>query len=307
MYGFLWWAFQQVFPDKAESEFLSDWAAVWGVVRKPASPAIGQVQVKGTPNTGLIEDSLAKSQTGVTYKLAGVILPSGTGDVVANCQAEALEAGIVGNLAAGQKLTLINPVAGLSSELIVQAGGLAGGVDLESDEALRARLIKTIQEPPHGGNKADYEVWALEVQGVEKALCFPTYSGLGTVAVAVWGLPENPILSNVTVAAAYEHLLENCPVTAGPGLYVFTPESMSVNFTIRLVPDTQVVRDNVRRELWDLFDRSAAPGKTIPLSHLQEAISLAAGEYDHELISPTASITPEQRQLPILGQLEFIA
>ena len=306
LYAFFAWAFKQAFMATAETEYLNRWAQIFGVVRKPASAASGDVSVKGLPGTGLTEDALAKGPSGAFYKLAGVILPDGSGEVTGVTLATAAEPGLAGNLAKGTKLNLVSPVAGLSSELVVLGEGLAGGVDEEDDEAFRARLLKTLQEPPHGGNKTDYELWALEVQGVSKAVCFPTITGLGTVGVAIWGPPENPILPQVVVDDAYAHILEKCPVTAGPGLVVYTPEILPVDFTVRVIPDTQNVRDNVVRELRDLFDRESAPGTPIPLSHFREAISVASGEYDHELISPSANVVPDPASLPALGSVAFV-
>ncbi|MDR1308635.1 MAG: baseplate J/gp47 family protein [Deltaproteobacteria bacterium] len=305
MHMYLAWAFRQVFPDKAETEYLDAWAGVWGVTRKPGRQAAGLVMATGNPGAGLPEDALARSGAGTVYRLGGATLPDGTGTVQAELAAEAVEPGLAGNLAAGMKLSLTSPAAGVGSELTVTGDGLAGGTDDEDDEALRSRLLQAIREPPSGGNKADYEVWARQVSGVENALCIPLYAGLGTVAVAVWGKPEDPALPGVTVEDAYRHILALCPVTAGPGLHVFTPDILAVDFMIRLVPDTQAVRDNVSRELADLFRREAVPGRPIPLSHFQEAISLAAGEYDHELLGPQAAVEPGMTWLPALGQIGF--
>lgn len=309
IYGHLEWAFRQIFPDQAEAEFLENWAAVWGVSRKPAAAASGPVTVTGRPGSALPDEIQAKTAEGQFYRLTGLTLPGDpedSGEVSAKTTAEAALRGAAGNLAAGARLTLISPAAGLKSEIVVAAGGLTGGVDVESDEDLRARLLAKIQEPPHGGNKSDYEQWALEVPGVVNALCYPTYAGLGTVGVAVWGEVDDPVLPASVVQRAYEHILELCPVTAGPGLYVFTPEVMPVDFTIMLNPDSPQVRANVGRELGDVFAREGRPGTVIVRSHLTEAISLAAGEYDHQLIAPAGNIIPAANQLPILGEITFI-
>jgi uncharacterized phage protein gp47/JayE len=180
-------------------------------------------------------------------------------------------------------------------------------VDEEGDEALRSRLIKTIQSPPHGGNRADYEMWALEAHaGVKNALCTPTYAGLGSVGVAIWGDAENPVLPDVTVKEVYEYILKMAPVTAGPGLYVYAPTILPINFVIRLIPDSPEVRDAVVAELKDKFAAEGRPGTAIPLTHLAEAVSLAAGEWDHAMLAPTANIEPALEALPVLGEVAFV-
>ena len=305
MYGYIDWAFKQIFVDKAEAEYLDAWAAVWGVARKEAVPAKGKAIASGLAGSGIPEGVLAKSQGGGFYVLAGAVMPEGPGDATAECPAEAQAPGKDGNLAAGAKLTLVSPIAGISSELVVAESGLEGGVDAEGDEAFRARLLKTIQNPPHGGSKTDYELWALEENGVENALCVPTYNGLGTVAVIVWGPPEDPILPDNVIEKAYERVLSRCPVTAGPGLLVIPPIVLAVDLRMRLSPDGQDVRDHVKEELIGLFAREALPGQVLPLSHIQEAISRAAGEYDHVLFEPTANVEPTFRQLPTVGTIDY--
>lgn len=55
----------------------------------------------------------------------------------------------------------------------------------ETDAELLARLLEYIRRPPAGGNKYDYEKWALKVEGVKAAYCVPLAQGLGTVDVLI--------------------------------------------------------------------------------------------------------------------------
>ena len=55
----------------------------------------------------------------------------------------------------------------------------------ETDGDYLTRLLNRIQEPPAGGNANDYVQWALAVQNVEDAWCFPLAQGLGTVDVVI--------------------------------------------------------------------------------------------------------------------------
>ena len=59
----------------------------------------------------------------------------------------------------------------------------------ESDEALLARLLDYIRRPPAGGNKNDYEQWALDLAYVAAAWCYPLGQGLGTVDVVLLSDP----------------------------------------------------------------------------------------------------------------------
>jgi uncharacterized phage protein gp47/JayE len=237
------------------------------------------------------------------YRLAGAIIGA-SGEAIMDI--EAVEPGIEGNLNTGDTLTLVSPVPGINSNLVVIEPGILGGTAIESDASLRERIIKVIQSPPYGGNKADYENWALEVSGVKHAFCFPLMNGLGTVGVAIWGEPENPVLAPSIVDKAWEYIKKKAPVTAGPGVYVYTPAMLRVDITLRIEPDDPDVRDNIINNLKDRFDSEGKPGVKIPKTHIAETISISAGEYDHQLISPAADILPSMEQLPVLGDVTFL-
>lgn len=55
----------------------------------------------------------------------------------------------------------------------------------ETDAAYLTRLLDYIRRPPAGGNQYDYIKWALEVDNVAAAYCFPLAQGLGTVDVVI--------------------------------------------------------------------------------------------------------------------------
>ncbi len=55
----------------------------------------------------------------------------------------------------------------------------------ETDAALLIRLLEHIRHPPAGGNASDYVAWALEIDNVAAAYCYPLAQGLGTVDVVV--------------------------------------------------------------------------------------------------------------------------
>lgn len=55
----------------------------------------------------------------------------------------------------------------------------------ETDSELAARVLERWRHPPTGGNKYDYEDWALENPNVKYALCIRVARGLGTVDVVI--------------------------------------------------------------------------------------------------------------------------
>ena len=252
---------------------------------------------------------------------AGSVIPSGTllqaldgvqyattaDAIVAAPSATAPVAGVVaaaaGNRATGQTLSLVSPVVGVQTSAL--AGELSGGADIETDDALRARLIARIQQPPQGGASYDYESWALEVEGVTRAWVYPQDLGLGTVTVRFVRDNDASLIPDVgEVAAVQAYIDARRPVTAQPT--VVAPVAVPLAFTISgLVPATSTVQAAVQAELADLLLREAVPGGTILLSHIRAAISAATGETDYVLVLPAANVTNTTGNMSTMGVITW--
>ena len=219
----------------------------------------------------------------------------------------AAEAGAAGNAAAGVKVSLTAPIAGVVSEAVVAAGGLSGGANEEEDEDLLARYLARLREPPRGGTDDDYEKWTRDAHpDVTDAWSFPRESGLGTVTVRLmtYGATANGIPAAAVVTAVRNYIAARRPVTAA--VTVEAPVPVDLDITIMSVmPDTQAVRAEITAELADLIVREAAPGGTILISHIREAISTAAGEHDHVLVAPAADVAVQTGEISVLGGITW--
>lgn len=114
----------------------------------------------------------------------------------------------------------------------------------------------------------------------------------------------NPILDDATVAAAHAHIEPLAPV-AGSDLYVFKGTPKTVNYTIDLTPDTPEIRAAVEAELRSFLLRDGYPEGTLELSRTNEAISIAAGEHSHKLLSPTVDTPVAKNELAVLGVITW--
>lgn len=300
-YGYLDWMARQLFPDTSEGEYLARHAAIWGVTRTPAAAAAGNVTFTGTTGVVIPAGTELQRSDGALYTTdAEATLASGT--ITTAVTAET--AGAAGNAAIGTTLTLLSPIAGVNATATVASGGLASGADEEGDDALRIRLLAVIRAPAHGGNKADYERWALEVPGVTRAWVYPLEGGAGTVTVRFVRDDDASLIPDAgEVTAVQDYINDLRPVTAA--VTVAAPTAAPVNYTIALTPNTQAVKDAVTAELADLHRREAAPGAIFLLSHIREAISIAAGETNHVLTAPSADITPATGAIPTLGTITW--
>lgn len=305
LHGRLDYIARQVIIDTADAEYLDRWASVWGVRRKPAEFAIGSVSFTGTPGAEIPAGTVLQRQDGALFQTteAGRV-PSG-GSLVVPVIASA--AGAAGNTATGVTLTLQGPISGIQSSATVVTTGLSAGSDAEDDDALRARLLTRIQEPPQGGAAADYVNWALEVPGVTRAWVYPMEMGLGTVTVRfVRDDDTDDIIPDATeVAVVQAYIDELRPVTAR--LFVVAPVAKPLDMTIQIQPATSEVKAAVEAEIRDLIRREAEPGGTILISHLREAISTAAGELDHVVVTPAGNVTHATGEIAVPGTITWEA
>lgn len=305
LYGYLDWIAEQILPDKADESTLERIAALrLNQPRKPAQVATGSVSFSATDGAILDVDTLLQTNDGRTYKVTTARV---TANGVNNTTIAALDAGNLGNADAGLVLTPVQPVAGIvSSSFVVLAPGLSGGVARESLESLRSRVIRSYRVIPHGGSASDYETWALEVPGVTRAWCRASDVGYGIVYLFVMRDDDLQPIPNAERLAEIQAYIEPLrPVTAE--LHVLAPQQVSVTYKLRLNPDTSAVRAAVEEQLRDLHNREAGMGDTLLLSHIREAISSAAGEYDHSLIEPIGDVEAADNQLLTYGGCVWVA
>lgn len=300
LYGYLDWIAKQSIIDTAEKEYLERWAAIWKVIRKTAGFASGQYALSGTAGATILDGTIVQRQDGVQYKVLGDAVFGGGPLIVPIL---AIEAGEAGNFGTGLPIFLLSPIAGVQSTGTT-ATKIEGGVDVESDERLLARLLVRIQQPPHGGAALDYEQWALEVAGVTRVWVYPLQMGAGTVTVLfVCDEDVSIIPSPAKVAEVQAYIDARAPVTAE--VFVAAPIADALNMTIKLTPNTVAVQNAVRAELEDLIDRDSAPGGPILLSRLREAVSLATGEDNNQIVTPTTDVTHVAGHMATLGTLTF--
>lgn len=302
LYGYLDFLGRQVIIDTADADYLERWASVWGIGRKVAAAATGVATFTGSNATTIPTGVVLQRADGAEFvtTAAGTISGGSASIAVA-----AREPGEAGNTPAGTQLALAAQILGVAGVATVGTGGLAAGVDVEADDDLRQRLLSRIQQPPQGGTASDYVTWALEVPGVTRAWVFPQWMGAGTVGVFFVRDGDDsmfPDAGEVQVVADY--IAARRPVTAE--VYVQAPTELAVNLTISIDPDTTAVRDAITASLADLIDREGEPGGKLLLSHINEAISLAAGEGDHTLTVPSADVQAGAGQMPTLGTITWV-
>ena len=217
-------------------------------------------------------------------------------------------AGVAGRATADTGIVLGSPVPGVSPNGLVLAPGLTSGTDIESPRSLLARLLARLRRPPRGGGPGDYVAWALEVPAVTRAWEYTPYTtpsvGAGAVRLLFVTDPEDgvssPIPSGPKVTEVRTYIDARRPVTVKNFLAaapVALPTAFSITLTIESGAVLATVKAAIEANVRAVIAREAEPGRRFPLSRISEAVSSAAGEYEHEITSPSGDIVPDIDEL----------
>jgi len=318
LHGYLRWVAEQLLADSAEAEYLERHASIWGIVRNPAEQATGQCEATGTDGTLIPAGTILQRADGEEFSTDSAVTVSGG---TATLDLTASDGGTDGNTSAAASLSFMSPIAGVDTTATVDADGLTGGVDEETDEELRLRVLARIQAAPHGGSPHDYVAWAKEVSGVTRAWCVERPYGKGTVALVFVrdndgsGVDIIPDATEIDEVEAY--LLDHYdPATGvrtgkpvGAALYVYGPTPVMVDFEISLTVedghDLATVKAAIQDALEDLIYEKGTPSGVLYLSQINEAISATIGEEDHTLISPASNVVLSTMDMAFLNSITW--
>jgi uncharacterized phage protein gp47/JayE len=321
VYGYIDWLARMAVPVTAEGEYRQAWAELVGITQKPAATAAGTALFSGTPGSVMPEGTrLARSADGVAF-VSTTLATVGSDSIVA-VPVAAVEPGAGGNTIAGAALVIAGAISGINATGSVSTA-IAGGADLEVDEAFQARMLERYREPPQGGAAADYEAWAKAVPGITRAWCTPNGAGAGTVVVYIMlddaqvsagGFPQGsdgvaaaetraaPATGDQLVVANALYPLR--PVTAL--VFVVAPVAFALNLTIAdLDEDGAEIRAAIATALRGMLRRQAAPGAAIYPNQISDAIGTVAGVTRFTITAPVGPVTPPTGGLVSLGSITW--
>lgn len=302
MHGFLAWIAKQIFVSTADQENLERHGSEWKVVRKLPTKASGSVNFVGVSGSIIYAGTILRRADDAQYIVTEDVIFSGPS---ASVDIEAAVVGKNSNTVAGVKLSLSTPVLGVQTEGTIDSFGLYGGTDIEDIESYRARILEKMHNPPQGGSDADYKIWATSVPGVTRAWPYANQMGLGTVTVLfVMDDKDGTIIpSSSEVSDVQDYIDAVRPTTAE--VFVAAPVAVPMDMEIHIRPDTPSIRAAIEEELKDLIRRESVPGGTLYVSRIREAISVANGEFDHVLITPSANVVRTFGQMTTLGTITW--
>jgi uncharacterized phage protein gp47/JayE len=285
------WLALQLLPDTAETEWLDRHGNIWLVNsdgttgRKQATLATGIVAATGTNGSIVPAGALmGLTTTNATYQVTSqVIIGLGPTQVPVT----SLTAGTIGNLDEETVMTFSPAPPGVDATATVVV--MDGGTDTETDDELRARVLRRIQNPPMGGDAGDYEAWALAVPGVTRAWSFPQEQGAGTMTVRFlmddlrasdngWPTPQD-------IVTVQNYIEKMRPVTV-KDCFVVAPVKQFIDVIIsNLVPNTPEVQAEIQLSLENMMFVKASPGQTIYSAWISAAIMNAPDVISFDLVT----------------------
>jgi uncharacterized phage protein gp47/JayE len=332
-YGYTDWIALNAVPFTATAEFLEGWAALRDVFRLPPSPAIGTVTFTGAPGASIPAATRLSRGDGYAYitNTDATVGGGGTITVAVTAVLPPIDPtnnpagnGALGNMDAGTALTLANAVTGVQSSTIA-ASTFTGGVDVETDDSMRGRMLLAYQNPPHGGDRSDYIVWARNVPGVTRAWTVPNGMGAGTVVVyfmmdvaesAHQGFPQgaNGVATDETrggaIATGDQLAVANYiygvqPVTAT--VYAYAPIAGGVDFTIHGIPGASAAtKAAISAAIAGVFAQYGAPGGVVDLSYLESAIGAVPGTTGFIITTPAGNVASAVGAIPTVGAITYL-
>ena len=286
-------------PSTADAIIMRLWAAFFGVPPKPATKNVGQATFAATTGATLPAGTSVRLRNGVEFTVDADVTEADTGDVTVSLTA--VEYGPAGRCVAGTPIFLGSPVSGITTEGIVETGGISTGQDAESDASVLARLLDRLRDPPKGGTEADYKRWVRATVGVSadgvwvyNSTTKPEY-GPSSVTALFTVVPispgYDPVPTSPEVALVQAYVADFVPVD----VLTWTAKAVTsepLDPEIQLQSNTSEKRAAVNDALREMLRTYQEPGGTILLSHINEAIAGAIGDDDHILVSPASNVTP---------------
>lgn len=282
-HGYLDWILAQCSPLTCELERLYDWAALYATERLLSVAAQGSVVATGNIGATILAGTLLRSTNGLNYQVVNAVtLTATTAPVFVRCTTR----GAVANVAAGQVLTLIDPVLGCNNAMSVGSLGLTSGADDESLDAWRLRVADEWQTMVvyggRSGKPMDYIAWAKNAHpSVTSALVQPHLVGVGTVVIRPIcnDLPNRqPTTEVINAIAAY--LQPIAPATADWRLTA--PLLHPVTISLHLSPEVDTTAN--RLAITDFLS-------TLILSKVTNQAELWLAEIDTAILSVTSYYT----------------
>ncbi len=308
---------------------LDDKGYDFGVDRKSAIKAQHTVTLnKSTdvPYDTLVPDGFLLTTTPIGKEIPikfvvapgqNLFIPKGT-KKIDNVIVECTEYGIIGNVTDNA----INLVAQAGFDSVTNSTLYLAGSEAEDDESYKSRILERKRKPARAGVIADWERWALEVDGVTYSKCYRCARGPGTADIVIWGT-DKEFPTQGLIDSCQNHIDTYIPadisdVGHGKAIMVVSPEPVAIDILIEnVVLKKGYSIETIIPILENAFKTYFRSDKTAQEVLVVDCIVCARTAYDpidieknpvildFVLSSPLKNIPMIGRQAPILGTLKI--
>jgi uncharacterized phage protein gp47/JayE len=290
---------KNLFPMWAREQMLDYHAETRGLQRKPAVAATGIIQMTGILGTVInIGTRFSTVSVNGETNIEFVTTTEATlnGDIAVEASIQAVIAGIAGNVNASTITMPSTPINGLKT--VTNTAATMGGVDLESDEALRSRILDYDQNKDNSfiGSDADYSRWALSVTGVGGVNIVRPADDTGVIQIVITDSVGNPASTELCTAvynyimSSDEPALRKSPINAQIDVIAPTTITVTVTATIVFVGNIDTIKADFVAQLTEYYKEALADGY-IKYSKVAAILSGISGvsDYSNLLINGTAA------------------
>ena len=298
-------AYAAFFPQTSWEEYLTLRAEEHGVIRRAATKAVGILHVEG--NGIISEGNFFSTEEGVRFVSLENAAIINEGEI----RVEAVEAGSVGNVAAGTITRIPINIPGISS--VTNEAATFDGYDEEDDETLRARLLEKVRHPATSGNPAEYVQWAMSISGVGAARCIRTPFGAGTVKVII--VDSNFEQANEELLFRVKEYIDSVrPVGILNGeIYVTSASPVAINISADVTTaDAEKFREGINDYFSALVRKnfSEQNESTIVSAAKVGSLIITAGGDDYDYLSlrlngEMADLSLSIEEFPVLNEIDF--
>lgn len=221
-------------PLRAQGDDLINFAAVFGVKKRAAAAAVGLlvVSVTGTGTVAIPAAYQATASDGRKYQTTSASSVANGATV----EVKATVGGIATNKPVGAGLTWDSATVGLLGRTsIVGGNGIVGGVDEDTVEVVRTRLINRLSAPGYGGNWSDVKTQAENASAsISAAYVYPAIQGPGSYGIAIVRNTGDRTLASSVVSLASDTVAAYMPGSTRLNATTVTPDYLDVILSARL-------------------------------------------------------------------------
>lgn len=193
------WFYLQLFPDTASFDEVNVMGhsvrplVKLGMLFGVGEPTSGQswegiatVTVVNEGHTIMMGTQLKSDRTGLVYVTSETVTTEGESvEVSVYCS----QSGSIGNLSEGDELKFVSPL-GFVEQTTVVADTTRSGIDDETEEHYRSRVVNRYSSQPQGGALSDYRIWAFDAKGVLQTYPYNGENSPGDVIIYVAGTTD---------------------------------------------------------------------------------------------------------------------